>query len=133
MSVPIEIQLPFGAGQDFHCPVCGTNFSQPERDDRPGSCPHLLFTFLESESLMVYAAPSVAQALEAAGETKPDVEDLDEGDANRFIQAIADRSPVVFRVSGGGMACGPVWFTTVYALDFTRPHSKQLRQTRDQT
>ncbi len=125
--VVIDINLPFGVTAAFHCPLCGINLEEPDENGDPRGCPHLLFSFLESESLLVHVAPDIQPRLDAVDEA--DEED-DEPLLTRYVNAVAERSMVVFRLSSGGMACGPVWSTMAYAFDFRPTDSAPSEQHR---
>lgn len=123
MSAIVEVNLPFGYPATFHCPLCGQNLEEAGEDGELKACPHLMLAFLESEGIVVHAADGVEEAFEQARDNE------DESQDPMTVVLGNEAGRVAFRVHSGGMACGPVWTTMIYAFDFARG-SEAVHKTR---
>jgi len=122
----VELEISYGEGfPTFHCPLCGKQVLTPKG---PDACPHLLYFYADAAGCFVHLSPRLDDIVvpDEPADSDGAVDDDDEWDVTAPLRkAIAarwedPRGLIEFRVTHGGMACGPVWFTDVYGFDVRR-------------
>lgn len=110
------VEQPFGIDPpNVHCPICG----QPTFNTETGGydmspCGHLAAIYAGSIGEYAYQTP--------AFEARTVALDLTELAFHEFPEALAevgyDNHLLLLEITYGGMACGPVWYTDIYAYDY---------------
>ncbi len=118
-----QVELEVSYGDDFptfHCPRCGKQVLTP---NGPDACSHLWYFYADAAGCFVHLSSGLDD-IEISDEQCGDDDDEDDWDVTRLVReqvATLSKNPkgvVEFRVTHGGVACGPVWFTDVYCFDF---------------
>jgi hypothetical protein len=113
----VELKFPFGLSFDrFYCPACGKPILEPEEPFEAPKCQHLEWIYLDGLGEFVFTAPVVQERIDKLSE---EAEGDDDFDLYEELQKTwASSTKVVFSVTTGGMACGPIWDTARYGLNF---------------
>lgn len=106
-----EVELPFGYDPpDVYCPACGKPiFSEQECD----GCEHLVFAHMDVDDEFSYVSPKYEAAISKIAEDE-EVDDKVEA----ALKLLNKSSILTLRITFGGMACGPICFTSTAAIDF---------------
>jgi len=109
----VSLEMPFQkyTGNLF-CPACGEVVYDSE--GMPGSCGHVLFTYHDDfgfESEEDTLTKTIEEVLEKA-------KSCDEHPVKLLSEKITSKSALIFEITHGGMACGPVWDTFYVGIDF---------------
>jgi hypothetical protein len=114
----VQVDIGMGGEPPKHfCPVCGTEFLS---GGELNACPHLKYFYADVADGFVYLAPELGEA------EYPKHEDDDEWDGTRIMrQKLQEQSKnprviIEFMVQHGGMACGPIFCTDIYCIEFGR-------------
>lgn len=109
----VRLSLPFGQLiPNICCPICGTDTQEVEDESE---CPHLLFSYFDMTSEFLYVRPDIEELKEKA---ESEAEEGDGYPPELLAGMINSKSAVCFAVTGSGMACGPVSYTSYVAVDF---------------
>lgn len=107
-----EFEFPFGlCFEQFYCPACGNAILEKEEPFEGPKCQHLEWIYLDGLGEFVFTAPVVRQRIDELSER---AEDDDDSDLCEELQKTwASSTKVVFNISTGGMASGPIWVTRI--------------------
>lgn len=113
----VELVFPFGLSfERFYCPACGKAILEQDEPFEAPNCHHLEWIYLDGLGEFVFTAPVVQEQID---ELSKKAEQDDDFDLYEELQKVwASSTKVVFRVTTGGMACGPIWETARYGLSF---------------
>ena len=107
-----RVEQPFGVGHPTpHCPICGQAVVD---DDGVTPCAHLAFVFVGEAGDFEYQSPSFAQRIEERDLGPVGLDGLDA----YLLEAGYGNGLLAIEITHGGMACGPVWYTEVFAFDY---------------
>lgn len=114
------VEQPFGQDPpNIHCPLCGQMSIGENRPDEE-RCEHTVFIHTDLVDDYEYISVDFSARLEALeerlGENGKDLSDLD--CFNELLPKLGyGKELLVFQVTHGGMAMGPVWTTDTFACD----------------
>ena len=101
-------------GLKFCCPACGCEVFTDNGEPATEPCEHLVFSWIGDADEFYNPSQRVQQVVEKA-------EEMDEMSPSpfedEFQQTLPDNT-VMFALTEYGMACGPVSFTVVHAIEF---------------
>lgn len=115
------LTLTFPMGYEFqrlHCPVCGAPILEPGKPFEEPNCIHVEWVYLEEVSEFIYVAPSVKQAIEQVDSDEDPGEDKPDHPVERLAALWKSATRGHIEVSTGAMACGPVWTTVYFGINF---------------
>jgi predicted RNA-binding Zn-ribbon protein involved in translation (DUF1610 family) len=109
-SNTVELEFPFGLSfEQFYCPACGKAILEQDEPFEAPKCQHLEWIYLDGLGEFVFAAPVVQERIDILSE-KAKVDD--DFDLYEELQKIwASSTKVIFSITTGGMAGGPIWET----------------------
>ena len=116
-----RVKLELGLGgevPDYHCPRCGKKFLTGEGVD---SCPHLCYFFTDMVGEFMYVAKELGEAKYPEHGDEDEEWDPTSIMRNEVVTQSTNSDAIVeFTVSHGGMACGPVFCTDIFCIDYGR-------------
>lgn len=120
----VDLEFPFGQSFDqFFCPACGKPILEPEQSFEGPQCQHVEWVYHSAVGEFIFAQPAVQTRIDELNQEAEDDDDLD------LFEELQKRwgssTKVVFNVSTGGMACGPIWETVSFGLNFVSDESDQ--------
>jgi len=128
----VDLELPFGKRCDaFYCPACGAPIAQPEHGLSPTPCEHLRFVYLESVGLFAFVADDLREALDRAERAADEAADEAWDPLDAVCALLPEQNVICVHLTTGGMACGPVWESTVYGLDLLGRGAREHGRERD--
>ncbi len=108
-----HIELPFGFDPPaVYCPVCGKLMLDGEGE--PSPCPHLVFMHIGAAGEFAWTSEDFDKRAEAANQDLSDWESIEKLLASLGYGA----NLLALELTYGGMSCGPIWFTDVFAFDY---------------
>lgn len=113
-----RVEQPFGCEFPVvHCPICGkatTKLEDGISDPNYTPCEHFAFIYLGVVGEFVYSTEDFNKRIE-----KIDDEEIDFDEFEKFLQKAGyDNKLLSIELTHGGMACGPVWYTDIFAFDY---------------
>ena len=98
-----------------HCPICGQQLIQVEGEvPQVNACKHLEFIYTGESGDFEYQSPAFKKRL---GTMEPDQISLET--LKDTLKKIGyGNTLLAIELTYGGMGCGPVWYTDVYAFDY---------------
>lgn len=110
-----KIEWPFGAANArLFCPFCGKK-AWPQVS-RPRPCAHLRFVYSTTAGAFEWLAKDLRAKREEL-EASPPVGNRIGAKLARTLGLENRSQAVAFEVTTGGLACGPVWFTSCVLFD----------------
>ena len=118
-SIPqyAAIEQPFGVEfTPIHCPICGQSTIDIEAGHAT-PCPHLAFIYIGDIGDFEYQSDAFQQKWQSLD---IDVIEFKFDDFNQYLQQAGyDNKLLAIEITGGGMACGPIWHTDVFGFDYS--------------
>ncbi|MBK6407905.1 MAG: hypothetical protein IPF66_24555 [Holophagales bacterium] len=112
-----SVELPFGCAPPRpHCPICGHALLIVGEASiaNVDACRHLAFVFIGE--IAEFGFRSTDFQKRAAGRR---TSQLDLSKLRKFLERIGYGNKLLaLEITYGGMACGPVWYSDVYGLDY---------------
>ena len=111
------IEQPFGCAPPIvHCPICGK--ASMEIVDECGTvtpCPHLAFIYVGEIGDFEFQSADCEKRFEEV-----DMDELDFDSFSKVLKSVGyDNKLLAIQITYGGMACGPTWYTDIFAFDYS--------------
>jgi hypothetical protein len=118
----VDLQFPLGRPfNQFFCPACGKAILEPNQAFEAPQCQHVEWVYLDEIGEFIFAQPPVQTQIDELNEKAEDDDDFDLFEELQNIWGSSTK--VIFNVTTGGMACGPVWETARFGLNFVLDES----------
>jgi predicted RNA-binding Zn-ribbon protein involved in translation (DUF1610 family) len=113
----VDIELPFGqALTQFFCPVCGKGIIEPDESFEAPQCKHVEWVYLDALGEFLFVAPHLQARIDQFSERADENDDC--VPLNELQKVWGSDTTVVFNMKTGGIACGPVWETLRFGVNF---------------
>jgi hypothetical protein len=113
----VDLEFPFGQQlEQFFCPACGKGIIEPNQPFEAPQCKHVEWVYLDELSEFIFAQPEVQARIDDFNERADEDDDLDP--LEELQKVWGSSTKVVFNITTGGMACGPIWSTARFGLNF---------------
>jgi len=127
----VTVEQPFGLDpKPIHCPICGQAAMQEGKDGmwETTPCNHLTFIFANEVSEFEYMDPEFKERFTRLSPKSDKQEEIDDDhwhyDTSRLPEILAKagygKNLVIIERTCGGMGCGPVWFTNLFAFNWNK-------------